>query len=108
MRNTARRPIPMPTEEEEAAIQRAIAQDPDTHEATDEELAQMRPAREVLPAEFFEMVEEGRKRRGRPQQAGGKKQVTLRLDSDVLDSFKSEGDGWQSRINEALRRVRGL
>ncbi|HWK46617.1 MAG TPA: BrnA antitoxin family protein [Stellaceae bacterium] len=30
--------------------------------------------------------------------------MTLRLDGDVLDAFKSGGPGWQTRINEALRK----
>ena len=33
-----------------------------------------------------------------------KKQVTLRIDSDVLDAFKVEGKGWQTRINTALKQ----
>ena len=33
-----------------------------------------------------------------------KKPVTLRLDSDVLDWFKSQGQGYQTRINKLLRR----
>ncbi len=32
-----------------------------------------------------------------------KKQVTLRLDSDVLSWFKAQGPGYQTRINELLR-----
>lgn len=32
-----------------------------------------------------------------------KKQVTLRLDADVLAWFKSLGRGYQTRINELLR-----
>ena len=32
-----------------------------------------------------------------------KKQVTLRIDSDVLDAFKAEGKGRQTRINTALK-----
>jgi uncharacterized protein (DUF4415 family) len=28
---------------------------------------------------------------------------TLRLDPDVLDAYKQEGDGWQTRINQVLR-----
>ena len=31
--------------------------------------------------------------------------VTLRLDADVLDTFRSGGPGWQSRINAALRKA---
>ncbi|MDQ7016332.1 MAG: BrnA antitoxin family protein [Gammaproteobacteria bacterium] len=33
-----------------------------------------------------------------------KKPVTLRLDSDVLLWFKSQGQGYQTRINTLLRR----
>ncbi|WP_231100641.1 BrnA antitoxin family protein [Gluconobacter potus] len=29
----------------------------------------------------------------------------MRLDQDVLEKFKSTGPGWQTRINEALRRA---
>lgn len=32
-----------------------------------------------------------------------KKQITLRLDTDVVDWFKSGGDKYQTRINLALR-----
>ena len=32
-----------------------------------------------------------------------KKQVTLRIDPDVLDWFKRQGRGYQTRINAALR-----
>ena len=33
----------------------------------------------------------------------GKKQLTLRLDADVLDWLKAQGKGYQSRINAVLR-----
>jgi uncharacterized protein (DUF4415 family) len=32
-----------------------------------------------------------------------KKQVTLRIDEDVLEWFKASGSGYQTRINELLR-----
>ncbi|MBN2034677.1 MAG: BrnA antitoxin family protein [Deltaproteobacteria bacterium] len=35
---------------------------------------------------------------------GNKKQITLRLDPDVLEFFKTKGKGYQSSINAALRR----
>lgn len=35
--------------------------------------------------------------------APGKKPITLRLDADVLDWFKSLGKGYQTRINAVLR-----
>lgn len=45
---------------------------------------------------------------GRPRSPNPKKQVTLRLDPDVLDAFRSTGKGWQSRINAALREKLGI
>lgn len=44
---------------------------------------------------------------GRPRLANPKRQVTLRLDSDVVDRFRNSGPGWQSRINDILRRAVG-
>ena len=35
---------------------------------------------------------------------GKKKQITLRLDPDVVEFFKEGGRGYQSSINAALRR----
>jgi uncharacterized protein (DUF4415 family) len=34
--------------------------------------------------------------------------VTLRLDAKVLEHFREGGPGWQTRINEALRKAAGL
>jgi uncharacterized protein (DUF4415 family) len=33
-----------------------------------------------------------------------KKQITARVDADVLDGLKSQGKGYQGRINAILRR----
>lgn len=46
-------------------------------------------------------------RRGRPP-GSSKRLVSLRLDEAVLDRFRAEGPGWQSRINEVLRKAAGL
>lgn len=46
--------------------------------------------------------------RGRPFAAAPKISTTIRLDPDVVAHFKAEGRGWQSRINEALRKAAGL
>lgn len=35
---------------------------------------------------------------------GTKKQITLRLDPDVIDFFKKQGRGYQSTINAVLRK----
>jgi uncharacterized protein (DUF4415 family) len=32
----------------------------------------------------------------------------LRLDADLIDRFRATGKGWQSRINEALRKAVGI
>jgi uncharacterized protein (DUF4415 family) len=45
---------------------------------------------------------------GRPPSANPKKQVTLRLDPDVLLKFRATGKGWQSRINAELRKALGI
>lgn len=48
-------------------------------------------------------------RAGRPPAGdAAKRQVTLRLDPDVIDRFREGGPGWQSRINAALRKAVGL
>lgn len=44
-------------------------------------------------------------RRGRPVNHNPKQQVTIRLDADVLAAFKQTGAGWQTRINDALRKA---
>ncbi|MBN1566419.1 MAG: BrnA antitoxin family protein [Acidobacteria bacterium] len=46
-------------------------------------------------------------RRGRgPQKAPTKILTTIRLDADIIAFFRSGGRGFQTRINEALRRVK--
>ena len=47
-------------------------------------------------------------RRGRPKAESPKQPVSLRLDRDVIDWFKRKGDGWQTRINNELRKAAGL
>lgn len=74
----------LPTNEEDAAINAGIAQDPDTFEVSDEQFARMA-------------------RRGRPVAAVRKEHITIRLSPDVLDRFRRTGAGWQTRIDMALR-----
>jgi uncharacterized protein (DUF4415 family) len=35
-----------------------------------------------------------------------KKQITLRIDNDVLDFFKNMGKGYQTKINQVLREYK--
>lgn len=41
--------------------------------------------------------------RGRPKVEAPKVSTTLRLDADIIERFRADGPGWQSRINAALR-----
>jgi uncharacterized protein (DUF4415 family) len=47
-------------------------------------------------------------RRGRPRSASPKEAVSLRLDPDVVAHYRATGPGWQSRINETLRKAAKL
>ncbi|MCW5723392.1 MAG: BrnA antitoxin family protein [Maricaulaceae bacterium] len=47
-------------------------------------------------------------RRGRPKSARPKQLVSIRLDPEVLERLRASGPGWQSRVNEALRKAVGL
>ena len=47
-------------------------------------------------------------KRGRPKAEVRKVSTTIRLDPDVVEAFKAEGAGWQSRMNAALRKAAGL
>jgi uncharacterized protein (DUF4415 family) len=64
-----------------------------------------RPDSEIDTSDIPEMTDEQWKhaRRGqfyRPR----KRQITARVDADVLDWLKAQGKGYQSRINAILRR----
>ena len=89
----------------EKQIQRMIASDPDAPEATDEQLSRARSFDEVFPA----LADAMRKNvGGRPKAENPKVAVSLRLDQEVIDRFKSDGPGWQTRMNKALRDAAGL
>jgi uncharacterized protein (DUF4415 family) len=77
----------VPTPAEDAAIHAAAISGPDAVPFTDAEWEQAKP-----------LV-----RRGRPLGSGTKIQVTLRLDVEVVEKFRATGDGWQTRINDALK-----
>ena len=76
--------------------------DVDNPEWTVADFKRARPAREVVP----NVVAAYLRRRGRPPQGNGTKvQVTLRLDPAVIAYFKATGEGWQTRINQALAKA---
>ena len=77
----------LPSDQEEAQIARGIAQDADTMEVTPQ------------------MVSKMARRRGRPHVANPKEPASLRLDSDLLQGLRESGSGWQTRVNEVLRKA---
>ncbi len=84
---------------------RASRPDEDNPEWTKEDFAKGRPASEVLPSLIDERSTQElmRRGRGRPRKTDKKVNQTLRLDPDVVEAFRQEGSGWQTRINEVLR-----
>lgn len=91
----------------------------DAPELTDEmvEMAQYSIGGRVIRPATGVLTKDGMKRvppyiipiPGRPPLgAEPKKQVTLRLDADLLERFRATGAGWQSRINAALRKAVGI
>jgi uncharacterized protein (DUF4415 family) len=58
----------------------------------------MRPAGEVLPASLQTKL----RVRG-PQKTPTKERITIRLSPEVVQPFRATGDGWQSRLDAALK-----
>lgn len=75
--------LELPDAAEEALINAGIATDPDTFEVSDAQFKKMR----VRPA------------------GSNKTLVHIRLDNDVVEKFKAGGAGWQTRINEVLKKA---
>jgi uncharacterized protein (DUF4415 family) len=75
----------IPTPEEDAAIARGIESDPDTFVPSDEQFKQMK------------------RRGGRPKLDHPKVALTVRYDADIIERFRATGEGWHTRMNNALR-----
>jgi len=76
----------IPTLEEDVIINAGIAADPDTYEMSAEEFKQLKPVG-----------------RGRPKAEVTKRSISIRLSDEVIESFKADGPGWQTRIDEVLK-----
>ena len=76
-----------PTPEEDAAITAAAQADPDALPLTDAEWAAVKP----------------KARRGRRLAAVTKERITIRLSREVVETFRASGDGWQTRVDSALK-----
>lgn len=93
MSRTSKRPtIVMPTLEEDRAITAAAKSDPDAQPLTPRQLKSMISMRAV---------------RGRPKAVNRKLLVSIRYSPEVIEYFKSTGEGWQSRIDGVLRSYVG-
>ena len=89
MSKVSKRPaVVMPTVAEDRAITAAAKSDPDAQPLTPKQLATMVPIRAL---------------RGRPKSANAKQLVSVRYSPEVLEYFKSTGEGWQSRMDGVLR-----
>jgi uncharacterized protein (DUF4415 family) len=78
--------------------------DDENPEWTVEDFARARPAYEVLPGIFgAASAQEMLKPRGRPRAKFTKERITIRLSPDVLGAFRASGNGWQTRVDGALR-----
>jgi uncharacterized protein (DUF4415 family) len=62
---------------------------------------------DVAAADVERALHERRQRVGRPA-GSSKEQVSLRLDREVVERFRAGGPGWQTRMNEALRKAAGF
>src|SRR6185295_3628990 len=80
--------VRLPSLEEDAAIVAAARADPDAQPLTDEQLRAMVPMRAV---------------RGRPKSSSKKKLLSMRYSPEVVEYFKSTGEGWQARMDQVLR-----
>ena len=83
-----RRPIAMPTLQEDKNITAAAKADPDARPLSPKQLKAMVPLRAL---------------RGRPKSGSAKQLVSVRYSPEVLAYFKSTGEGWQSRMDGVLR-----
>jgi len=79
----------MPTVEEDKVISAAALSDPDAQPLTPQQLKSMRPIQAV---------------RGRPKSERKKLLVSVRYSQEVVEFFKSTGEGWQSRMDGVLRQ----
>src|SRR4030065_2974272 len=87
-KTTKRASVVMPSVREDKAITAAAKADPDAQPLTPKQLKSMVPMRAL---------------RGRPKSASTKQLVSARYSPEVLEFFKSTGEGWQSRMDGVLR-----
>jgi uncharacterized protein (DUF4415 family) len=77
----------------------------DAHEITAEEYEEIPELTDEMMARAVpgDGAELARRSRGRPKVESPKRQVTMRLDADLIETMRASGPGWQVRAHEALR-----
>ena len=75
----------------------------DNPEWTKADFAKARPASDVLPAELYQALTRGRG----PAKQPTKTPVSIRLSARVLEHYRSQGTGWQTRLNADLETLIG-
>ncbi len=77
--------------------------DENNPEWTTENIAKARRAADVLPELIGEKAAQELLRRGCLRKDARKVNQTIRIDPEVLEAYRQEGKGWQTRINQVLR-----
>lgn len=72
-------------------------------ELTSKDIGAMKPAGEVLPPSLLAVLPKRKIGQRGPQKSPTKVAVTLRYSPDVVRYFKKTGQGWQIRMDEALK-----
>ena len=72
----------------------------EVRELTAEDLKHFRPASKVLSRSLQTKI--ANRTRG-PQKSPTKERITIRLSPDVVEQFRATGDGWQTRVDAALK-----
>ena len=70
----------------------------EVRELTAADMKRFRPAKEALPKTLLAKL----KVRG-PQKEPTKERITIRLSPEVVQRFRDTGDGWQTRVDTALK-----
>ncbi len=70
----------------------------EVRELTAADMKRFRPAKEVLPKGLLAKLNV----RG-PQKAPIKERITIRLSPEVVQRFRDTGEGWQTRVDSALK-----
>ena len=80
--------------------------DDENPEWTAADFARARPAAEVLREQFSAEVAARllKPKRGRPPKVAPKRAINIRLSPEVLEYFRATGPGWQTRVDEVLRK----